>query len=236
MKTIACKFMGRFGNQMFQYAFCRGYAETHGFRLETEPWIGQKIFEIDDPAPSQDFPVMAEADIERGNGDVSFISYAQNQMCADFYSRSAIKNWFRLRSSWQNWRKDSFPVVGHYRAGDYFHAGYPIVSINAIRNAAYAIGIDPDAVVICREDNGESDFPAGIQFLNDFLKMMDAEVLIRTNSTFSWWAGALGDGTVYSPRIDGLECGREHDDVKFEFGNHCRTADLQFITDIHLKP
>lgn len=216
---------------MFQYAFARGYAEKHGFRLETDPWIGQEIFEIEDPGISQDFPRMSETEIPDGKGDVSFLSYAQNQMCADFYTKSAVKTWFRLRPKWTYLIPPKHPnPVAHYRGGDYFHAGYPIVGKNSYRHAVKKRGFKTSEIIFCEERDGLECV------LEDFLYMRDAGVLFRANSSFSWWAAALGDGVVYSPRIDGLECSKEHDEVPFELGNHCRTADLDFITDIHLKP
>jgi hypothetical protein len=36
--------LGRFGNQIFQYAFLRICANESGARVECPPWIGQKLF------------------------------------------------------------------------------------------------------------------------------------------------------------------------------------------------
>lgn len=238
VKTIALRFMGRFGNCMFQYAFARGYAEKHGLRLETDPWIGQEVFEINDPPVSNDFPRMKEEDIPLGMGDVSFLSYAQNQGCSDFYSKHQVMDWFRLNHRWKNRMQiNPFYPVAHYRSGDYLKSGYPVVSMNSIRNSVQKFGYDSSIMIVCEEGLCLTpDLPLGLQFLDDFIIMMKADILFRSNSTFSWWAGALGCGKVYSPRIDGLEGGKEHDNVQFEAGNHCRTADLGFISDIHLKP
>lgn len=38
--------IGRFGNQLFQYAGSRLYAELHGFNWVFPPWIGNRIFTI----------------------------------------------------------------------------------------------------------------------------------------------------------------------------------------------
>ncbi|MFE1602204.1 glycosyltransferase [Methylobacterium sp. ID0610] len=40
---------GRFGNQILQYGFPRLYAERHGLVLETPSWLGQHLFDRDDP-------------------------------------------------------------------------------------------------------------------------------------------------------------------------------------------
>lgn len=36
--------LGRFGNQLFQYAFLRICARNSGARVECPPWIGQTLF------------------------------------------------------------------------------------------------------------------------------------------------------------------------------------------------
>lgn len=238
MKTFALHFMGRFGNQMFQYAFARGYAERHGLKLETDSWIGQSIFEIDDPPISKELPRMQESEVNLGMVDVSYLFYAQNQVCADFYSKSKVKSWFNFKDKWKSrMPPDIYQPVAHYRSGDYMKSGYPVVSVVSIQKAALRFLYNPENIIFCKEENCLSqDLPLGLQFLDDFMTMIRASVLFRSNSTFSWWAGSLGDGVVYSPRIDGLEGGKEYDNVEFELGNHCRMADLAFISDIHLKP
>jgi hypothetical protein len=40
---------GRFGNQVFQYAFLRLYAAEHGLRYEVPRWVGCDLFGHDDP-------------------------------------------------------------------------------------------------------------------------------------------------------------------------------------------
>lgn len=230
--------MGGFGNQLFQYAFARGYARKHGFELQTDPWIGQKIFEIEDPPIEYAFPRMGEHEIELGKGDVSFLGYAQNQKCADYYSLEDIRSWFKLRPEIaQVLSPIRIGLAAHVRNGDYAGSGYPVVGKEAIVRAAINQGYDPDEIVWFSPEYPLSNdaLSKEMSFLQDFWDMKTASVLFRSNSTFSWWAGALSDGLVYSPRIDGLKGGIEHDDVPFELGNHCKTADLPFITDIHLR-
>jgi FkbM family methyltransferase len=52
--------VGRFGNQIFQYAFLRIYAREHHLRIETSAWIGQSLFGFDDPAISRTLPTFQE--------------------------------------------------------------------------------------------------------------------------------------------------------------------------------
>ena len=51
---------GRFANQLFQYAFLKCYGRTHGQRVETPAWIGQKLFGHADPAISRSLPELRE--------------------------------------------------------------------------------------------------------------------------------------------------------------------------------
>jgi Glycosyl transferase family 11 len=51
---------GRFGNQLFQYAFLRICAEKSGARVECPPWIGQVLFGHRDAAISKRLPPAIE--------------------------------------------------------------------------------------------------------------------------------------------------------------------------------
>jgi hypothetical protein len=44
---------GRFGNQLFQYAFLKIYANRYSLQAQTPPWIGQYLFGHKDPPISQ---------------------------------------------------------------------------------------------------------------------------------------------------------------------------------------
>ena len=58
MSTLGAN--GRFGNQLFQYAFARRYAETHGLELAVSDWVGRDLFALDDPVPDQALPPVHE--------------------------------------------------------------------------------------------------------------------------------------------------------------------------------
>jgi hypothetical protein len=45
--------LGKFGNQLIQYAFLRIYAHRHGLATMTPKWVGQKIYGFADPAPTR---------------------------------------------------------------------------------------------------------------------------------------------------------------------------------------
>jgi len=62
MTTVGAK--GRFGNQIFQYAFARIYARRHHLTLEVADWVGRDLFEFDDPLPSRILPRVDEAEVQ----------------------------------------------------------------------------------------------------------------------------------------------------------------------------
>src|SRR5262249_3252503 len=52
--------LGRFGNQLLQYAYLRSYAETAGCGVETNDWIGRDLFQLSDPFVSKVLPRLEE--------------------------------------------------------------------------------------------------------------------------------------------------------------------------------
>lgn len=58
MSTLGKK--GRFGNQIFQYAFLKIYAKVFGMKVETPKWIGQYLFGLTDPPITNKLPVIYE--------------------------------------------------------------------------------------------------------------------------------------------------------------------------------
>jgi len=92
--------------------------------------------------------------------------------------------------------------------------------------------------IVSDEIPGKDPFlPDTMSFLPDFYRLMNAPILFRSNSSFSYWAAVLGDNNVvFAPIIEGLEGGREHDRVPFVVGNRPRISMHDFCTDLHLEP
>jgi hypothetical protein len=81
---------GKFGNQLFQYAFLYIYAPRYGLRIETPMWMGQKIYAFTDPKPSRLRPPVVDAWISR---------YAQRREFGVFALRNLLK-W--MVESWRD--------------------------------------------------------------------------------------------------------------------------------------
>ncbi|MEL7242892.1 MAG: alpha-1,2-fucosyltransferase, partial [Cyanobacteria bacterium J06573_2] len=52
--------LGRFGNQLLQYAFLRVCAKKSNSRMECSPWIGQSLFGLEDAQISRRLPLAVE--------------------------------------------------------------------------------------------------------------------------------------------------------------------------------
>jgi hypothetical protein len=180
--TISCLGnYGRFGNQLFQYAYARAFAEQLGAELHTPDWIGRELFiGVDEP-------------IMQNKGDIDLFDYFQNPEHLELLSRKKVKEWFQFKNPP---KVEKHNVIFNKRRGDYLtHADqYPIVSDQSYIKGAQKFGLDYTEALVLDQDNPD--------FLTDFCLMMNCNNLFRANSTFSWWAATLGDCEVYSPKVE----------------------------------
>ena len=215
--------IGRFGNKLFQWAYAKALSEQEGVELITPPWEGNFIFGIPESRGRQD------SDVEVGE-------YRQNQKDL-IYTRQQVREWLKIKpeilEDFKPRTKHQNPVIGHRRGGDYIGYGYPVVSIESYLPAAIQYGYDSIEIISDDTPKYHLGYRGSFSFVPDFVALTQAKVLFRGNSTFSWWAATLSDATVYSPVIDGLEGGKEHD-VEFVLGNHPKFCNLPNITDLYL--
>lgn len=278
-KVVEVALSNGLGNQMFQYAYARSYAERHGYELHTPASPLQKIFQIDDPLAVDGFPLMAGDHSNTGYGfgvlrdgsyNVTLTGQRQHQEELT-YTRSDAKRWFKLRPEMEDLVKNvpSMEVVANLRRGDYTYACNPFVVISeqSYLDACDQHGIDKGKVYFLNGEshyrvpevpvesewvhlNAEQQGKVGanmrLDFLPDLALMMRAKVLLRSNSTFAWWAAVLGDNErVFSPDIRDITPGppvpgtlyRAPQHVPFVEGNHCAMAwGWPFLSELHLKP
>lgn len=254
MPILHASLQGRFGNQCMQVLFARSIAERCGAEFRCDDWMGNKIF-------SSQAPTYEVAPKHRVNetellqwsylqpdarGDIEFRGYAQMQSCLT-YTKQQAQEWFTIRPEIKQVLDrilanrtpiimDS--IVAHRRVGDYFGYGYPVIGEESYRKAARHYFGSDNRLVFAMEEKPVDHSPLSdeLAFLPDFYRMMQAPVLMRGNSTFSFMAGLLGNGLVLSPRINGLAGGVEHNNVRFEAGNHCKLADFDFCSDLYVSP
>ena len=225
---------------MCQYAFAKAYAKQYGCKLETDDWVGRKIFEINDDLINRDFSQNRKSELSINFGEKNFevYGYCQHQNCM-IYTKKQAQSWFKIQKKWLDILEEIVPtneLVAHQRLGDYEGYGYCVVKKESYLDACDKFGLDKNKLVFVTEENPiihEEFEKAGIGFLPDFYRLIKAKTLLRGNSTFSWWAAVLGNANkVYSPVIDGKISWQ---DIDFVEGNHPKFACLGFVTDLYIK-
>ncbi|NJO65432.1 MAG: hypothetical protein HC836_47265 [Richelia sp. RM2_1_2] len=113
-------------------------------------------------------------------------------------------------------------IAAHLRRGDYltkFAKIYCTVSKKSYFMACDKFNLDKSKIVWISEESPQDSkiiIDKDIEFLTDFFILLNADVILRANSTFSWWAGVLGNSKIYSPVV-GSKVGMH--DVDFVEGN-----------------
>lgn len=217
MSILNLNMMGRFGNQLFQYAHARALAEREGLELRTDPWIGQEIFE-------------GVNEGKRVPGEKTISGYFQTQ--GDLiYTRSQVRQWFTFKASvLVELDRPPAPLLAHIREGDYSGAGFVVVARESYWRACDRFNLPSDHLVFVEEPAAHGPGP---DFVVDFLRLMRAATILRGNSTYSWWAATLGDGRIFSPVIENTN-GDNPRLCEFVEGNWPRIAMLPGVSDLHL--
>lgn len=220
---------GRFGNQLFTVAYANAYAQSIGAVLELPAeWSGRIIFPHfkDYPTISTGLPCPGFHYMPNGETNLALLGFYQNQTALNLWKNMPYKTWFKFNPLFENicyefynWDKIVNPqnlehptVLYHRRAGDYIETPYPIIELNHILNIMrdHMVGTRRYKFSGCGDCPDNQKLPqffrnTKIDFISDFIFMTMADVLIRSNSSFSWWAAALGKPgqTVLAPLVQG---------------------------------
>ena len=213
---------GRFGNQLFQYAFARAYAEKYNCTLEIPTWIGEKIFKnVSHPPISKHLKRTPLDEVLWGEVNIDLFGYFQKRHHLNLLSETKLREWFTFQDKWLEFfiNLKSY-AVAHLRRGDYetlYSNIFCIVSKESYQKAFEKFGIR-DVVWKTEETQVKwRGLDDDLLFLPDFFEMMQAGHLFRANSTFSFWAGFFNKNKVYSPSV-GNKVGLSN--VEFLEGNH----------------
>ena len=199
---------GRFGNSVFQYLFARAYAEKYGAALEIPNWIGQKIFKnVEHQKPSIHLPATSQDGLTFGDVNIDIVGYCQKKEFLSILDESKVRNWLQFQDKWvDRFKFLNFDVVAHLRRGDYIsrcaHV-FCIISEDSYLKACDKFGINKEKIVWLSEETQKrsEDLDSDLQFLPDFFTMINSKILLRANSTFSFWAGFFNKNKVYSPVV-----------------------------------
>jgi hypothetical protein len=231
---IQADLVGGFGNQLHRYASARAWALAYGARFECQDWVGRRIFvgPAEDPLPSCELSAIQcgdnglEPSLKPGQVNVKITGYFQTQRWASLLDRAELQRHLRIRPAWlELCYEPPAPVAAHVRQGDYLgHPCYANVTDRSYVRACEEHGLSVAGLRWVRQSHPRivPGIPREFEFLPDFVTLLHAEVLLRANSTFSWWAALLGHGRVFSPvvedRVGPL-------DASFVEGNWPRVAD-----------
>lgn len=245
--VINCKFTGpRLGNQLFGYAFARGYAEKHGCELRCDPWLGSRLFQLDDKLPSAELPIRSDVEAERWQGEtnIAIRGYSMRQACLT-YTRSQAKQWFQFRPEIASHLKTVpiHDVCAHVRHGDFVGLpGFVAISMESYTSACEQFGFDPKSIHFVSQESPNKIAPLEkleLGFVADFYQLIRARILFRANSTFSWWAATLGSAEhIFSPDLRSVLAGlTELQFTPFVEGNWPSMSNSHsFVEDLHLPP
>lgn len=214
---------GRFGNQLFQYIFAKRISELNGVQLSTPQWIGQEIFEnINETDLGEAKINMPWDEFSLKGKSYNLQGYFQAQRHVDLWSREYAKSIFKIKPEIKEllWTPKTPYITCHRRLGDYastYNNHFCIVSKESYQAKLQELNLDYEVIWVSEESPNRNDkLPASLEFLQDFWILMNADILLRGNSTFSWWAGALGTPKIFSPLVKNLT---GHQDVSFVEGN-----------------
>lgn len=216
MRIIQCSCLGKFGgfgNQLFQFLFSKFYADKYNAVLEIpEDWIGRKIFQdMNYQVISKKLKQTKIDLIPFGEVNIDLKGYFQFSEAIDLFSTSKIRNLLKFKKDIV--KKYSSPykkeyVAVHIRRGDYvekYSHMFCNISNDSYKKALDKFNTELYPVRFCMSNLVKRDDSNVDSFLYDFFIMMQATILFRSNSTFSFWAGVLGNqNKVYSPVVEDL--------------------------------
>ena len=271
MPLIQAHVGGGLGNKLFQYSFARAYAEKHGCDLHVQGYLYPQKWNIifsttDHPPVTHNLPIRQSFDLEQWDGetDITIAGYGQHQKNL-IYTRRQLREWLQFKPEIEDMVKGIEPVeiLANQRLGDYKLACNPFIWVSQESYIACCEQFDLDPTKITWQDGDthypwpgidaslfkhhehHNEFDERIDFLPDFVVMMRAKNLVRANSTFGWWAHALGSNErVFCPNVfsvrqeDGVVAGVRHPQfVPFVEGNHMpMVAGFPEHSELHIAP
>lgn len=241
---------GRFGNQVIAYCYGQALAQRYNTYLEIpEDSCLRKVFKIDNPVISNQASINTNFDACFEDRYLDILRKFPINLIGYFQKQEAIiydSSWIKRNLQFQDWIVELFPKhIGpyyacHMRRGDYVNQPqrYCTISDNSFYKKINELDIKM-GYILTEENPIVNKYceSVGLGWLPDFMCMVNSEILIRSNSTFSLVAGWFHSGSkIYAPLVEdkiGL-C-----DVDFIEGNWPRCADSKYhpvtLTDMYLN-
>lgn len=188
---------GRFGNRLIHYLVGKCYAESIGATVEIpKGWIGETLFEIDEPHITTPAPLLRSFDAFDGTVALPPFFNMPHRLVDPCLTRPTVHRLFKWKPGWVRVRKRERRAI-HVRRGDFLlEPDFPVVSKSDMR----LIG-GPQARLVSEDAPTNTGlFPKSLSFLEDFQTLMLADdVFVYPRSTFSQMAALLGNGNIYMP-------------------------------------
>lgn len=222
MSVIVKRWIGRTGNQLFQYAAARYVAMRNNLYLETE-WPNPNFLKVvpwNNVGDTCKHPEVLLTDLTGAGAQKNMLNGTFNQcrVILDGYfqdvayfnnNREQIREWFepcQMPRNTEDW-------VLHYRTTDYWHPQVdsmiePEWYYRILKSNSYFDGKNGDRVLIVTDDVwdpcvGELQKMIGNKChisdgnpKQDFDTIRSSDRVICGNSSFSWWAAFLGKPKV----------------------------------------
>lgn len=218
---IQCDTLGKngfFANSVIQYLVAKALARHFDAKFEiNHDWIGTKIFNITCDSISCKLP-RTSVDEFPSHPNVNVYGYFQHSSFINLISKNDLKEWLVFNPNIQS-ALDEFKsifsgeyAIMHKRDGDYKSKFSHLYCIPTYESyfAAHAKYSPDIPLSIVSEENGyrlKCFDGTGLEFLPDFFAIMNADVIYRANSTFSWLAAEMAikpNVKIYSPKVGSL--------------------------------
>ena len=229
---IQVQFVGRLGNQLQQYCSMKAYALSIGAEFETAPWWGREVFvNATEPDYSCELPGVNdgacghEPSLQEEQTNVRVSGYFMMQRWAGLLSRVQCREWLQINPSMIEAcgpKIKPWYMAAHVRQGDSIGSEmYCQVKESSYLRACEKHHLPIEHLVWVRE-NEPRIIPGIPHWLPDFVTLARSDILLRANSSYSWWAAMISTGKVFSPVVEDRVGPRE---VEFVEGNWPRIAD-----------
>lgn len=213
------RLLGRFGNHLFQYAFLRTTAQRLGTKFYCPPWLGDKIFLLDDNAERADDDGNFKTEYRERRSGKRFDKLSLNIkdgtkihgffQSEDYFDRDQVLKWYTFDESIISDVKNKYNYIDfsdsigiHLRLGDKISKiKYIVPSIKYYRKALEHINDTKNILVFSDETSSAKDFfgDTGKNYIyindnkdyEDFYLMTRCKNFICSASTFSWWGAYL---------------------------------------------
>ncbi len=212
---------GRFGNQLFQYAYLRSQAKRLGTTFHCPAWLGETVFDLSDAGektgPFEATSKYIEPDYEHGyNPEAANIKdgtdvagYFQTEKYFKEFKNDVLR-WFAfsegqfagIRAKYAHIDLKESTAI-HIRLGDYaspqltFYTPrrfYFRKALELVRHKKHILVFSDDpalARIYFKGMKGDFTFIEGNQDPEDFYLMSSCRDIICSPSSFSWWAAYL---------------------------------------------